>query len=64
MELAGAPLIAIDPSLPLHNIYGLHTSIQKYGSAYYRVGYESPDGRFKVLIPKKFMKTKVVPREG
>jgi len=62
MELVGTPLITTDPFLRMVNIYGLHESIKKYSSTYYRVGYESPDGRYKVLVPRKLMKTKVVPR--
>jgi hypothetical protein len=62
MKLVGMPLIVIDPLLPAHNIYGLNSSIEKYASAYYRLGWSTTDGRYRVLVPKDLSKSKVIPR--
>jgi len=47
-----SPIILMDP-YKFQNIHGICTAIQKYSGDYYHTGYESPDGRFKVLVPNE-----------
>ncbi|MBT7643285.1 MAG: hypothetical protein HN755_00610 [Rhodospirillales bacterium] len=61
MKLVGMPLILIDPVMRDYNLYQSNSSIQKYAKHYYRTGYEFGDGGYAVLIPKKGLKTLVIP---
>jgi hypothetical protein len=59
MKLVGMPLIILDPWLTFHNIYGISTSIKKYAANYYRLAWSTPNGQYKILMPKDLSRSKV-----
>jgi hypothetical protein len=59
MELVSMPVIATDPLLKSHNIYGSGAMIDKYAPEYYRTVWHSKNGQYKILQPKNLSKSKV-----